>query len=288
MFKFIIFLPYLFCSNLFASSFYNANGILPHFEMFSVKKYQIASYQYKANNPHLIVTVHGLFENCSYLNEIHQRLLSNGFDVLCLELPGHGKSSGTPLEVGHFDDYALLIDNKFLENKLRDYQKSTFIAHSTGTLVYLNFIRTSNKALFDQTILVAPLIKTKHWFLAKLLLTIVSPFTDSISRGSSKNKQLIAYKKQDSNIINAVSVDWFEKLIAWNKKLELDTYKAEKEITLILAGNDEVVDNQATKEYYGQHFQKINIIEINNAEHRVHIDPTYKELFYKKLFKLLK
>ena len=86
-----------------------------------------------------IVFVHGACENATFWN--HQKILSDRFRIVTVDLPGHGKSSPTSGEI-ELRAYSDMV-SEFLEKKCPE--KAVLVGHSMGgAIALLNAIEHPN------------------------------------------------------------------------------------------------------------------------------------------------
>jgi pimeloyl-ACP methyl ester carboxylesterase len=78
-----------------------------------------------------IVFVHGACENSSFWN--HQKILSDRFKIITLDLPGHGKSSPLSREI-EIKAYADIV-SEFIAKTCPD--KGVLVGHSMGGAIAL-------------------------------------------------------------------------------------------------------------------------------------------------------
>ncbi|MEP2652665.1 MAG: alpha/beta fold hydrolase [Paraglaciecola sp.] len=111
------------------------------------------NYQVHSNDPSKpwIVLIHGLFGNLDNLSGL-RRLFTGQFQVLCVDLPDHGKSDFT--EVFSFESYAQLIRQKITELGI---SQVTLLGHSLGGKVAMKIALTSQDLVKHLAILdIAP------------------------------------------------------------------------------------------------------------------------------------
>lgn len=100
-----------------------------------------------------LLLVGGLAEHAGRYEELAGRLNEAGWDVLQVELRGHGQSSGKPGHVDRWEDY---VDD-VRAGLARLGGKPVLLAHSMGGLVSLDLLRT-DEASFRAVALSGPLL----------------------------------------------------------------------------------------------------------------------------------
>ncbi|CAG9832229.1 unnamed protein product [Diabrotica balteata] len=90
-----------------------------------------------ADNPHVLV-FHGLADNAGSFDNL-MPYLSNSFYYLCMELPGHGKSSHFPSNLPiHTTDYIIVY--KLIAEHFKQ-KKYIIVSHSLGAQIAMMFAR---------------------------------------------------------------------------------------------------------------------------------------------------
>lgn len=256
------------------------------------KDYTLASHFYKyPESKKLMITIHGYADNCGYMKFIHQFLWNKGFSILCIELPGHGLSSGDRATIDSFDTYEKII-SLIPKKYFNAYKTVNFLAHSTGTVSLLMHLQAKKKNPFSKTILLSPLVRSKYWYPSTLALPLLKFFTDTIPRSDKSEPKHHMYRdmiKNDPHAITRISLDWFSKLRMWNKKISKYKLKYDDELFVIFSEDDEVIDITYNMKFYKEYFPKADFTLIKNATH--HMDYSHSEvqkIFYKKLDQILK
>ncbi|UOR13169.1 alpha/beta hydrolase [Halobacillus amylolyticus] len=149
-----------------------------------------------------VFLLHGYLEHVGYLNHIIQFLNKHQYSVISYDLQGHGLSNGKTASVEHFSEYVLTMEK--LMRKAKEEMPGPFyvIGHSTGAAIVINFVLKHKHDHFDKIILVAPLIRSNHWYLTKLsfYLTRIFPFIEGIKRRfreNSSNHKYLKFTRKD-------------------------------------------------------------------------------------------
>ena len=80
-----------------------------------------------------VVLIHGLFDHVGLFQRIIQHFLLHEYNVLAIDLPGHGLSDGAPTDIGSFLEYSAVVSQVIdvLPKSVRD--KPVFaVGQSTG------------------------------------------------------------------------------------------------------------------------------------------------------------
>lgn len=108
----------------------------------------------------VVLIVHGLAEHSERYEEIGSYLSRNSYAVMSIDLPGHGRSSGTP---GHIDRFSNFRDAvRYLYKSAEKKYPNTIIfllGHSMGALISTQFL-LDHQQLFKGALLSGAAIET--------------------------------------------------------------------------------------------------------------------------------
>lgn len=293
----IISLFFLFSYHLFAAndSYYLFQQDLEYtqenFEVKGIKEtYDIATHFYKNKSKKLLITVHGYADNCGYMKLIHQKIWKKGYSILCLELPGHGLSSGKRAHIDDMKSYGKILP-VILAKYSKEFEKISFLSHSTGALTYLNYRVDKGSYDFEKIILISPLIRSRLWKFTKLFHPVLTLFTQTIPRRSKISahyKTFNQISKHDPHYISSINLLWFKSLMKWNEEIVNTKKTLSNEIFLYFAENDEVIDTEYNMKTYLRLFPNAKAKIIKGAHHHIDLDPPQvSDIFYRELDSLL-
>jgi len=256
------------------------------------KGYKVATHTWTSSgNKKLFVTVHGYLDNCVYLQNLHRRLLSRGFDVYCYDLPGHGMSSGTPRgDIDHFSSYKVAAE-KAIDARPLDYSHVYFFSHSTGSVGLTQLLLEGWKSPFEKIIFVSPLIRSYLWKLSTWAYqTPLGNFIKFLpTRRISLNDEFNAIVKNDPFPITKLPVHWYGELVNWNKSLErIKPYGGSEKLFTIFAEKDTVIEAEYSQRFYSKNFPKVEVKVIKKSEHVPYYEiKPIQDIFYDHFFNLL-
>lgn len=289
---------YFFLTLILLSVYGNAYSQISHYALSEITSYQlshrvikgktkqfkIANHFYKNKNTKLYVSVHGYLESCGYIKHINSFLIKNNYDVLCIDLPGLGESSGSRAQIDDFETYGHVLDQVDFTTLRTGYSEINFIGHSTGALTYLNYRRRSKESPFNKVILLAPLIRSRVWYPSVFGHFFAKYFIDTLKRKPKKSVIFNQIKKSDPNYFGYMSLSWFGKLIEWNDLIKEKDMKFKSDKIFALFGEkDEVIDTDYNRKYYGEHFKMVSKT-IKNAHHHIdHDELSIRQEFYQTL-----
>lgn len=248
--------------------------------------YKIAAHHYSNQNERLVFMAHGYGDNCAYMKPMTRWFLSEKYDVLCVELPGHGESSGTKADISHIEAYAEIYTHIF-PRVGSGYASMIFFAHSTGNTGMIEFLLENRPHQFKKIIMVAPLVRSYLWELSLFSHNMLGHFLSKLPRRPSmiKNKEFKELKAQDPSPIKKVPTHWFQQLVNWNKKLENDGRRSLTEMEVIFATKDTVIDYEFNESFIKSRFPNAQIQSIKGSDHLIFWE---EEPYPTQLFEMLK
>ena len=175
---------------------------------------------------------HGFASESSRYSALSAALLREGWNVLLVDLPGHGLSTG---KRGHAADFSLYGDavHQTLQN-VSAYLGGPYVAigHSTGALAIMDYSVRYEQA-FHRVVFFAPLVRTVYWPVLRFVRTITSPWIHSLRAFSTSDLGLRVFP-----------VAWFDGLVKWNKDMQSRKSLGLPATLLLQAQKDSVVDNK--------------------------------------------
>ncbi len=255
----------------------NINNTSHHFGALDIAKHQIATHYYKApSSVATAVVAHGYFDHSGYTHHLIKYLLERSISVIAIDLPGHGMSSGKRGYIRSFDKYTDIY--KELMDQVKTVTKGPylFFGHSTGCVGAINALLKGIPLGFDQYILFAPLVRSNHWRLSNIGLTILDPFVDSIPRfhrQSSSAPHHLDFIKNDPLQFKSTPKSWIKELIRWNKKIK-KLPENEAKIVVFQGLEDAIIDQNYNKHFLETKFPNLEYIEIKKANHHLFNEST--------------
>lgn len=139
--------------------------------------------------------IHGYLDHTGGLSRTVNFLLANGYQVITVDLPGHGFSQGESGTISTFNEYveAVKCGYEFIK---KDIALSPVIGlgHSTGGAIL--FHAASEKIVhLDKLILVAPLYYPYRWNITRGTLKFIGKFIPQSKRRFKKNSEDLVYRQ---------------------------------------------------------------------------------------------
>lgn len=276
-----------------AGEFYSIDGMEPETRQLMVTdsfntQHTIATYRWTGAHAKLVFMVHGYLDNCAYLKPLERWYLNQGYDVVCMELPGHGNSSGPSADISDMSVYRDIYLGVFPQLDMAGYQSTTFIAHSTGNLGMIDYLLDGHEHPFNQIVMVAPLVRSWMWWPSKMGYTLMGWAVQELPRRSiqHKNPAYIEIYQQDPQPVTHSPTHWFGELVEWNSKRADDGRQSTEKIRVIFAEDDSVIDTRYNRQFMQGHFPNAEIVTIANSDHMLHYEEDeVKAAFFEALSK---
>lgn len=205
-----------------------AGGTAKHYNFGSISIDQrlIAVQSWHRDNARgTIICVHGYWEHAGLLPNLIQHCLSEGFNVVAFDEPGHGLSQGTPVTVDSFSEYtrvfAAVVDR--VVEPMNDSGEKCLpliaIGHSNGGAVLLDYFFSHHNKWLDQTIVLSPLIRIFAWswfgFGLPLLPTFWQELPRVIGHAGSQDRAFAKFVAQDPLQTLYCSQRWLHAAKQW-------------------------------------------------------------------------
>ncbi len=171
--------------------------------------------------------VHGYMASVASSGPAIEALLDDGWLVVALDLPGHGKSGGARFDIGDFSEYGAAV--RLVADALAETPGPlALVGHSLGAASILSSLE-GMKARPEAVVLIAPLLRIRAHGLASFGAALAKPFAKTLPGGTP--------------------VRWFYAYKAWARADHAPALNAAlaqgTRVGFVLCGGDEAVSNSA-------------------------------------------
>jgi lysophospholipase len=222
-------------------------------------------WQTNGNTQGTVVIVHGYLDHTGLYGRAIRWALTQGYDVLSFDLPGHGLSSGEAATITHFDQYSDVLRNVSTQHSPALAQPLIALGQSTGCAVICRSLlknaqqentspaveegvhnNPAHAHLFSRVILLAPLVRSYHWKWLRYIYYVLRPHITSIQRKfvhSSHNKPFNAFIK-DADPLQASHIPllWLGAMDQWYQSIKNTSQTCALPLTIIQGTGDTTVD----------------------------------------------
>lgn len=248
---------------------------------------------YSAEEPKgTIVIVHGAFEHSGRYDGVVKRFTQEGYHVITGDLPGQGKTEG---KRGHIDSFTQYLDTieKWV-HKAEEFELPIYLlGHSMGGLAVSRTLQEKSLPI-QAVILSSPCIgiveepsKGVQAF-AKICNVIVPSLLVSGNLNPlhvTRNEEVRDRDRQDTLILQKVSVRWFRELQAAMSEVQINIQQYPDIPTLVMqAGDDKLVRKEVVQQWFTQLPVKDKMFkEWEGLYHEIFFEPEGEEVFQRAL-----
>jgi lysophospholipase len=201
-----------------------------------------------------LLVVHGISEHGGRYDHVARRFVNEGWNVVIGDHRGHGRSSGVPVHVRHFNEYVKDLETIRSHFELVP-QQTALLGHSMGGLIITRYLQ-SHPDNAAAGVLISPLlgvsveVSRTTIALAKLLSKL-SPRFRFRSRvdpsETTRNQSVLEKRTADPLIHRSLTVGWFfamrsALITAWE---EADAVNLP--LLVLQAGADSIVSPEAAE-----------------------------------------
>lgn len=207
-----------------------------------------------------VVITHGVGEHSGRYDNVVRRLLPKGITIWALDHRGHGKSEGPRGHILRFGEYIDELNTlvQMLRKDLPEGMKCFILGHSMGGLIALNFaLRYPD--MIDGVILSSPSLglTAKPPVIKATLGMIMSSIWPGLTLSNELDKSKISHDREvvraylnDPLVHDRISARWFTEFISAIRTVNSLASKMEVPILMQLAGEDYLVNANASKSFF--------------------------------------
>lgn len=243
-----------------------------HFGFFEVLGQSLAAHVFRPRAARgTVFLMHGYYDHAGLLGELIGQLLIEGYAVAVYDQPGHGLSSGQPAWIDDFSTYTLVLTEFLARFHAQLPPPYHIVAHSMGAAVVTDALLSDMTLDFATVVLVAPLVRSRHWTSSRLGAALANPFVDSVPRvfrASSSDQAYLEFVRSDPLQAHAVPLDWFEALVEWSAEIE-ERPAYLRPVKILQGTADVIVDWRYNLELLARKFPGVEINLLTGARHQL-------------------
>ena len=289
----------------------SVNGYVHNFGGLDLAGYRIATHVWVNSEARAnILVVPGLFDHAGLFLDVVHALLQAHYNVVTIDLPGHGLSSGSTAAINNFDEYSLLID-ACLATLSTDLPKPWHaLGQSTGCAAIMNYLllppsiatnavqpnsNQSNRIPLEKVVLLAPLLRPVHYWAVRLAHRLFSSFIKHTKRNFTHNSHdsefLNFIAEKDPLQARFISVAWVGAMIRWVEEfVDKPTSDVTNKVPILLVQgtDDQTVDFEYNIPHIKNKFPTCHVAYIGGAMHHLARESdTYREQVFKNVSEFL-
>ncbi|MCT2535460.1 alpha/beta hydrolase [Aquibacillus koreensis] len=255
---------------------FQMNNIAFHFGKLTFHNTRISVYMFKPKvSKGTIFLLHGYLSHVGHLKYMINFLTETGYTVISYDLQGHGLSEGKTASIYHFSSYVKTMEQLIDDLKQRFPQPFHVIGHSTGAAIVMDYLLSCKKPHdHDKFVLVAPLIRSKHWHVSKYgyYLVRLFPFISEVRRflrENSSNEKYLTFTSEDPLQTDAIPIEWIGAVIDWNKQIERYPVNQKSNVLVIQGNQDTTVDWKHNISIIQKKFIHVRTALIDDGRHEL-------------------
>ena len=221
-----------------------------------------------------LVCVHGLFDHAGLWRHQVRWALRRGLCVVLLDLPGHGLSTGERAYVESFEHYVDALEAALVAVKDRLPRPLIGLGQSTGCSVLMQAVLDAarTEAVFDDLVLLAPLVRPVGDRLGRPLLPVLGALVPRLPRVAYGNTSDAAYNRfqRDADPLQARSLptSWVKAMARWSGAF--DALPPSELAPLVVQGTaDRVVEWRGNLPRIAGRFREPEVVMLEGARHNL-------------------
>lgn len=238
-----------------------------------VGAFDIARYSFQAPQQTIkgqILLLHGYVLHSLCQASFISHLVAEGWEVIAIDWPGHGISSGKRANISDFSVYSQVLSSVIDTIDRSGKAPLHLIAHSTGCAAWIEYMLNGFPDPFNKVILISPLLRNAAWHVSvtgvRVAKTMGWSLVPRIFRKSSHDTDYLKLVRQDPLAPWVLPIQWSQSLIRWEKKLHKTT-PFQRPVTIFQGTHDTVVDWKYGLRSLRRIFPRASIIRCKGQRH---------------------
>ena len=237
-----------------------------------------------------VIVVHGYMDHIGLYGHLIRHLLARQLTVVCLDLKGHGLSSGAACSITDFGDYVAQVQSVIALCQEHFAGSLHGVGQSMGGAVLMKhcLIESGNEDYpFASLNLLAPLLHPWGWKKSRRLYYFSRWFVKSIKRvfrPSSWDTEFLAFlRNQDPLQPTRVPLDWVGAMDQWISEFA-QSGKMDYPVHIIQGDNDKTLDWEYNLSQFRLKFNALQVSIIKRANHHlVNEEETLRDSIFAKI-----
>jgi lysophospholipase len=237
-----------------------------------------------------VIVVHGYMDHIGLYGHLIRHLLARQLTVVCLDLKGHGLSSGAACSITDFGDYVAQVQSVIALCQEHFAGSLHGVGQSMGGAVLMKhcLIQSGNEDYpFASLNLLAPLLHPWGWKKSRRLYYFSRWFVKSIKRvfrPSSWDTEFLAFlRDQDPLQPTRVPLDWVGAMDQWISEFA-QSGKMDYPVHIIQGDNDKTLDWEYNLNQFRLKFNALQVSIIKRANHHlVNEEETLRDSIFAKI-----
>ncbi|TPE70330.1 alpha/beta hydrolase [Halalkalibacterium halodurans] len=245
-------------------------------------------------NNDIILLLHGYMDHSLTSARLINRLISEGFEVVALDWPGHGLSKGETYHIQSFRQYNTIF-LQLVQDMIERWgsDRIHLIAHSTGAGVVLDGLTNNLKEMpTGGIVLTSPLIKLPSHRIGKLFLPFVRKWRKQVRRIYRTNSSDPLFMKaieEDPLQHEVIPLTWFDAYLQWHEDMRRRAKCSAENVTILQGTRDTTVHWKTNMKWLAETLPSAERILIDGGGHHLWNEgDLIRELVFRFILKRLK
>ncbi|WP_231759302.1 alpha/beta hydrolase [Microbulbifer elongatus] len=232
----------------------------------------VAQYWRVANPKGTLFICHGYFDHTGIYGSAIRFGLERGYNVVAVDFPGHGLSSGEPVAIDTFMQYREVLEALLSRAREKMPEPWHAMGQSTGGATLLAYLQFSHWQPFDRVMLLAPLVRPANWHLRKWMFYLGRFLLPHPSRGFNINTHDAEFARRQAHRdplqSPVMSIRWLGAMVDW-LKLFPKSSRNPKSILVVQGTDDKTVDWRYNMGVIGDRFPNSKRVIVRGARHQM-------------------
>ena len=243
--------------------------------------FRVVEHYWQAQKPNgkTLYLCHGYLDHTGLYPRLIRWGLARGYHIHSFDLPGHGLSAGEPAAIDSFDQYSEVLLQIINRQQVDEF---ILVGQSTGCAVIANAMLQPQTFAFNKppedTVLLAPLLRSRGWGLMRYLYHVLKYFKHSIKRAEHAAGHDHEFNEfvdnKDPLQASKIPLSWLGAMDQWYKRLRKDSHplltpQKDAKVLIVQGDADSVVDFKYNLPRLQHYLPSSTIHWINGAEHRL-------------------
>lgn len=258
-------------ANQYAAGFYKPKGVLRKWGRLMTHYWRCPPAEHGRSHG-TICFAPGLFDHAGLFAPLIKFCLAQGYDLVCIEMPGHGLSDGQYCAIDSFFTYAAIWEAFILQHALLLTAPFIGLGQSTGC-TGLTALGLNPAGPLCGSIFFSPLVRPQHWLKVQTTYFALGNFLQKVARGLRTNSHHEPFNQllfNDPLQPQFLSVQWVRALMAWVDALDdWPGASSEQPLWIFQGTGDEVVDFEWNIPLLNTRFSRLQLVMIEGAKHHL-------------------
>jgi alpha-beta hydrolase superfamily lysophospholipase len=223
------------------------------------------------NNRHgTVFLLHGYLDHSGLQGPTISRLLDLGFDVVALDHPGHGFSTGDRASIGDFQHY---VDS--LSVVYEHYEKTPgphiVMGHSLGGAISMTHMLKHPHA-FQKAVLVAPLFRPRGWRWIRSLHLAGKSFIRGqrrVFRQNTRDETFRRFIREEDPLSPVfIPIEWITSMFRWIREFH-GLEKVDARVLVVQGTDDATVDWRGNMPMIRSKFADVRVHLVSEGLHHL-------------------